>query len=67
MGGGPSQMDTFDPKPALRKYKDVAVKPPEGVGALRDARVLKSLPSPWEFRPRGRSGLWMSDLFRLRS
>ncbi len=63
MGGGPSQMDTFDPKPALAKYKDVAIKPPEGVGALRDAPKLKSFPSPWKFKRHGRSGLWVSELF----
>ena len=33
MSGGVSQVDTFDPKPALTKYKDVAIKPPDDLPA----------------------------------
>lgn len=60
MNGGPSQVDTFDPKPALEKY---AGSPPP---AKRD-RTSNShggwLPSPFEFAPRGQSGVVMSELF----
>jgi hypothetical protein len=45
--GGVSHVDTFDPKPRLRAEG--------GKGRL--------LPSLWEFRPRGRCGTEVSDLF----
>jgi len=60
MDGGPSQVDTFDPKPRLIKEHGQPIKmkvPPtqfDNVGT-----VLKS---PWEFKPRGKSGLPISDL-----
>ena len=52
MQGGPSHVDTFDYKPALAS--DNGKRGKYG-GAL--------LKSPWEFRQRGESGLWISDLF----
>src|SRR3954467_12072014 len=55
MNGGPSHVDTFDPKPALTKYEG---QKPEG----RDAK-LGFMPSPFKFQPHGDSGLVMSDLF----
>ena len=59
MNGGPSQVDTFDPKPALVRHEGEALAPernPEGkIGGLR--------PSPFRFRPHGDSGLVMSELF----
>ena len=54
MRGGPSHVDTFDYKPALKR--DEGKELPEFKG-----RWLA--PSPWEFRPRGESGLPISDLF----
>src|SRR5205814_10603795 len=46
MTGGPSQVDLFDPKPALLKYQG---QRPEGA-ALRTERVTGGLlPSPFEF------------------
>jgi hypothetical protein len=65
MGGGPSQVDTFDPKPLLHKLAGQAV--PEsiakGVPRLVRSRLASLLPSPYKFRPRGKSGLPVSDLF----
>ena len=59
MTGGPSQMDLFDPKPALLKY---AGQRPSSVD-LRTERVTGGLlPAPWQFRPGGESGLLISDL-----
>jgi uncharacterized protein (DUF1501 family) len=59
MAGGPSHLDMFDPKPALAKH---AGKRPDGVD-LRTERVTGGLlPSPFTFRPGGRSGLPVSDL-----
>ena len=52
MQGGPSHVDTFDYKPQLAK--DHGKRGKYG-GAL--------LKSPWEFRQRGESGLWISELF----
>jgi hypothetical protein len=54
MSGGPSQVDTFDYKPELTKKHNVKT----GTG---DASPVL-FQSPWEFRPRGKSGLPVSDL-----
>ncbi len=61
MDGGPSQMDTFDPKPALAKWhgQSIPMKTPTTVFNIGD-RVLKS---PFEFKQHGQSGAWVSDLF----
>ena len=53
MQGGPSQVDTFDFKPALSKQHNV----PNAKGS---PNVFYQ--SPWEFKPRGRSGMMVSDL-----
>jgi hypothetical protein len=59
MAGGPSHLDMFDPKPALDKF---AGKRP-GATDLRTERVTGAvLPSPFKFRPGGKSGLPVSDL-----
>src|SRR3954470_15527178 len=55
MNGGPSHVDTFDPKPALKTHE--GEKP-----AGRDAK-LGFTPSPFAFRPHGDSGVVMSELF----
>ena len=51
MRGGPSHLDTFDYKPELIKNHG---KSGEFRGTL--------MKSPWKFRQRGKSGLWISDL-----
>ena len=53
MQGGPSHLDTFDYKPQLAKDS--------GKGSQFGGSRL--MPSPWEFRQHGKSGLWISDLF----
>jgi hypothetical protein len=58
MNGGPSHVDTFDPKPALQKHE--GEKPPSEYG--RKAK-LGFMPSPFAFQPQGRSGIVMSELF----
>ncbi|MSR58009.1 MAG: DUF1501 domain-containing protein [Planctomycetaceae bacterium] len=61
MNGGPSQVDTFDPKPALEKYAGQA-PPAELVNTMR--RTKGSLmPSPFKFEKRGQSGIEVSELF----
>ncbi len=58
MNGGPSHVDTFDPKPALKKHE--GEKPS---GKLERNAKLGYMPSPFEFRPHGRNGVVMSELF----
>src|SRR5438128_1684772 len=59
--GGPSQVDSFDPKPRLAKEHGQPIKmkvPPtqfNNVGAV--------LQSPWKFRQYGQSGIPVSELF----
>lgn len=61
MDGGPSQMDTFDPKPRLEKDngKPIPIKTPTTVFNISD----KILASPYQFRQYGESGAWVSDIF----
>jgi hypothetical protein len=62
MNGGPSHIDTFDPKPALHKLAGQPV--PESFKNLRINRPGgKLLPSPFAHRPHGESGIEVSDLF----
>lgn len=60
MGGGPSHVDTFDPKPALAKHnrEDIPVKLPSHT---RDS-TRKILASPFEFKQHGQSGIPVSEL-----
>ena len=63
MDGGPSQVDTFDPKPLLTKYDG---KDPHSVFTVEPTQfnnVGKVLGSPWKFKQHGQSGLWVSELF----
>jgi hypothetical protein len=61
MDGGPSQMDTFDPKPALTKYhgKPMPVK----VLPTQFNQNGNVFQSPWRFKQYGQSGIPVSDLF----
>ena len=61
MDGGPSQVDTFDPKPRLAREHGLPIKIKVPVTAERDVgRVMKS---PWNFRQYGESGIPIRDLF----
>ena len=67
MHGGVSQVDSFDPKPMLKKYDgkeipikglknlDVELKDKAGNGTVMD--------TTWKFRQHGESGAWISDLW----
>lgn len=60
MNGGPSQVDTFDPKPALAKYHGQPLPNPN----LRTERKTSgALQSPFSFRKYGQSGIEVSELF----
>lgn len=61
MKGGPSQVDTFDPKPLLDR--DHGKPPPFALPRVKFAQTGNLLRSPWKFRQYGRSGLPVSDLF----
>jgi len=61
MPGGPSQVDTFDYKPALAR--NAGQRP-----ALVDRRSLRNtrnglMPSPFGFKQYGQCGKWVSDIF----
>jgi hypothetical protein len=60
--GGLSHLDSFDYKPALAKLHGK----PLGAGEKPDVffgQVGPLRKNDWEFRQRGKSGLWVSDLF----
>ena len=62
MCGGPSQMDTFDPKPALQKY---AGQPLSGKGEIvvRQGHPGPLMPSPFQFRKHGQAGIDIAEIF----
>jgi len=60
LNGGPSQVDTFDPKPALAKY---AGQPLPGEYRRTERKTGVAFPSPFKFSRYGQSGLEISELF----
>ena len=61
MDGGPSQVDTFDPKPMLTKHDG---KPfPLKMEPTQFNNNGSTLGSLWKFRKYGQSGIEVSDLF----
>jgi uncharacterized protein DUF1501 len=61
MNGGPSQVDTFDPKPLLEKYHG---KPfPAKIEPTQFNNIGNTFACPWKFRRYGQCGLPVSDLF----
>lgn len=62
MDGGPSHVDTFDPKPMLATHQGKAIGPERVSRRSQSAASRVWLGSPWTFRQRGQSGLWVSDL-----
>jgi hypothetical protein len=60
LNGGPSQLDTFDPKPLLKKYD--GQKLPAG-NLTTERPTGAALPSPFRFRKYGQSGIEVSELF----
>src|SRR6185312_5608164 len=60
MNGGPSHVDTFDPKPLLDKYAGKTLP----IANLRTERKTgAAMPSPFKFKKYGQSGIEVSDLF----
>ncbi len=62
MNGAPSQVDTFDPKPALAKYNGQPYRGQVKVGS-NDRPVGYLMQSPFRFDKHGQSGLEISELF----
>src|SRR5277367_2551749 len=58
--GGPSHVDTFDPKPALEKYAGKML-PMENLATER--KTGAAFPSPFKFKKYGQSGIEVSELF----
>jgi hypothetical protein len=65
MGGGPSQVDTFDPKPLLTKLdgKSVPESIAKGIPKVARAPHTGLFASPYTFTPRGKCGLPVAELY----
>ncbi len=59
LNGGPSHMDTFDPKPALAKYDGKPIPSHR----LTERKTGAAFPSPFKFQRHGQSGIEVSELF----
>ncbi|MCB1225442.1 MAG: DUF1501 domain-containing protein [Verrucomicrobiales bacterium] len=64
MHGGPSQVDTFDPKPRLQAQdgQRLPFAPAKNLDPSATSRA-RLMGSPWSTRQYGESGLWCSELF----
>ncbi len=60
LNGGPSHVDTFDPKPALHKHAGKPV--PNNLTTER--KTGAAFPSPFTFRRYGESGIEVSEIFQ---
>jgi hypothetical protein len=60
MNGGPSHVDTFDPKPSLQKY---AGKPLPVPNLQTERKTGAAFPSPFKFEKYGKSGIEVSEIF----
>ncbi len=60
MNGGPSHVDTFDPKPSLQKY---AGKPLPRNNLRTERKTGAAFASPFKFQRYGKSGIEVSELF----
>lgn len=62
LNGGPSQVDTFDPKPMLDKYHG---KPVPSGNLKTERKTGNLLRSPFKFIKYGQSGIEVSEIFPL--
>ncbi|MGB1926023.1 MAG: DUF1501 domain-containing protein [Rubripirellula sp.] len=64
MSGGPSQVDTFDPKSVLEDLagQDVPQSLAAAVPRIKRAGLSHLLPSPWKFHKKGEAGIEISEL-----
>ena len=61
LNGGPSQVDTFDPKPFLKKYDGKPL--PQG-NLTTERKTGAVLASPFKFHRYGQSGIEVSEIFK---
>src|SRR5208283_4971430 len=62
MNGGPSHVDTFDPKPSLAKYHGQRPSALDGIETMRkSSRTL--MQSPFKFTACGESGIEVSEIY----
>ncbi len=59
LNGGPSHVDTFDPKPMLQKYAGRPIP----TALVTERKTGAAFPSPFKFRKYGQSGIEVSELF----
>jgi hypothetical protein len=59
MNGGPSHVDTFDPKPSLQKFAGKPIP----ITLKTERRTGAAFPSPFAFKKFGRSGIEVSEIF----
>jgi hypothetical protein len=62
MNGGPSQVDTFDPKPLLGRYHG---KPLPNPNLRTERKTAGAMRSPFKFQRYGKAGIEVSELFHL--
>ncbi len=60
LNGGPSQVDTFDPKPALKKHEGKSLP---SLNLKTERKTGGAFPSPFTFKKYGESGLEISEVF----
>ncbi len=59
LNGGPSHVDTFDHKPALKEFAER----PVGTNLTTERKTGAAFPSPFKFQPYGESGIEVSEIF----
>jgi hypothetical protein len=59
LNGGPSHVDTFDPKPSLKKHAGQ----PLSVTLKTERKTGAAFPSPFQFQRYGESGIEVSEIF----
>lgn len=60
MNGGPSQVDTFDPKPLLAKHNG---QKPDAADRKTERKTGALMQSPFKFNKSGKSGIEVSEIF----
>ena len=64
LAGGPSHIDTFDPKPALDKLHGKGFEKDGKFKSAMESGKRRYVASPFGFRQVGESGLWMCDRYQ---
>lgn len=62
--GGPSHLDTFDPKPKLNELHGKQFERNDKFASAMASGTRYYVKSPYDFRQAGHAGLWMSEPFQ---